>query len=56
LSNEFKGFSKRNLELIQRWYLFWAQATIAKQVVSQLSNHTISNEEDFLKLSKSPSL
>lgn len=37
-----KGFSKRNLELIRRWYLFWQQATLemndlnAKQVVSQI--------------------
>ena len=32
-----KGFSKRNLELIRQWYLFYNQEiTIAKQAVSQL--------------------
>jgi len=45
LSEEFsntKGFSKRNLELIRNWYLYWQQLVsqtepeIAKQVVSQL--------------------
>ena len=34
---DMKGFSKRNLELIRKWYLFYSQDnTIAKQVVSQL--------------------
>lgn len=34
---EIKGFSKRNLELIRQWYVFWHQAPeIAKQLVSQL--------------------
>jgi len=40
LSSEFpsmKGFSKRNLELIRQWYLFYNQDNlIAKQVVSQI--------------------
>lgn len=45
LSAEFpdvKGFSKRNLELIRKWYLFWQQAVSqmevenTKQVVSQI--------------------
>ena len=39
LSREFpdvKGFSKRNLELIRKWVLFWDREVIAKQVVSQL--------------------
>ena len=31
---DMKGFSKRNLELIRQWYLFYSQ--IAKQAVSQL--------------------
>jgi predicted nuclease of restriction endonuclease-like (RecB) superfamily len=32
-----KGFSRRNLELIRQWYLFWSEAApIAKQPVSQL--------------------
>lgn len=35
---EMKGFSKRNLELIRQWYLFWnEQPAIAKQPVSQLA-------------------
>jgi len=34
---EMKGFSKRNLELIRRWHLFYStESPIAKQVVSQL--------------------
>lgn len=33
---EVKGFSKRNLELIRQWYLFYSnKSTIAKQAVSQ---------------------
>lgn len=40
LSAEFpsaKGFSKRNLELIRQWYLYWnGDDVIAKQAVSQL--------------------
>ncbi len=35
---EVKGFSRRNLELVRRWYLYWsADAAIAKQAVSQLA-------------------
>jgi predicted nuclease of restriction endonuclease-like (RecB) superfamily len=34
---DMKGFSKRNLELIRKWYLFYSQNnTITKQAVSQL--------------------
>ena len=34
---EMKGFSKRNLEYIRRWYLFWSKdMSIAQQVVAQL--------------------
>jgi predicted nuclease of restriction endonuclease-like (RecB) superfamily len=34
---DMKGFSKRNLELIRQWFLFWqGDITIAKQPVSQL--------------------
>jgi predicted nuclease of restriction endonuclease-like (RecB) superfamily len=34
---EMKGFSKRNLEQIRKWYLFWSEASaIAQQPVSQL--------------------
>ncbi|MCF6174346.1 MAG: PDDEXK nuclease domain-containing protein [Victivallaceae bacterium] len=36
---DIKGFSKRNLEIIRRWYLFWCQEiSIAKQLVSQLKD------------------
>ncbi len=30
------GFSKRNLELIRQWYLFYAEGPFAKQAVSQM--------------------
>ena len=34
---EMKGFSKRNLELIRQWYLYWSTASeITQQPVSQL--------------------
>ncbi|MDQ9090328.1 DUF1016 N-terminal domain-containing protein [Pseudoalteromonas haloplanktis] len=34
---QMKGFSKRNLEHVRRWYLFWCgDDAIAKQAVSQL--------------------
>jgi len=34
---DIKGFSKRNLELIRQWHLFWATTpAIAKQAVAQL--------------------
>ncbi len=40
LQTEFpgmKGFSKRNLELMRQWYLFWsAEPIIAQQLVSQI--------------------
>jgi len=39
---EMKGFSKRNLELIRKWYLFYKQAILsgqfAKQLVSQITS------------------
>ena len=36
---DIKGFSKRNLELIRQWYLFWKQdEQITKQRVSQIQN------------------
>lgn len=41
LSNEFKdvkGFSKRNLQFMRKWYLFWNNSNFAKQAVSQLSD------------------
>lgn len=34
---DIKGFSKRNLELIRRWYMYWSDdSAIAQQPVSQL--------------------
>jgi len=34
---DIKGFSKRNLELVRQWYLFWTTTpAIAKQAVAQL--------------------
>ncbi len=36
---DMSGFSKRNLELVKQWYLFYSQCFIkTKQVVSQLDN------------------
>ena len=36
---DVKGFSKRNLEQIRRWYLFWNEAIeIAQQPASQITN------------------
>lgn len=37
-----KGFSKRNLELIRKWYTFWNNTSITKQVVSQLETEDVS--------------
>lgn len=38
---EIKGFSKRNLEYIRRWYLFWAdEAPIAQQAAAQLNENS----------------
>lgn len=45
---EIKGFSKRNLELIRKWYLFYNQSClIAKQAVSQLENSIESDCESI---------
>ena len=50
---DMKGFSKRNLELIRQWYLFYSQdkviklqrsASIAKQPVSQLARDLMSQQ------------
>lgn len=39
---EMKGFSKRNLEQIRKWHLFYSvEPTIAKQAVSQLHNEHV---------------
>jgi len=36
---DIKGFSKRNLELVRQWYLFWCdESVITKQLVSQLTS------------------
>lgn len=36
---EVKGFSKRNLELIRQWYLYWtSDPAIAQQLVAQLTS------------------
>ncbi len=37
---EIKGFSRRNLEYIRRWYLFWAdESSIAQQPAAQLKEN-----------------
>ena len=39
---DMKGFSKRNLEYVRKWYLFYEpERAIAKQAVSQLHNETV---------------
>lgn len=41
---EMKGFSRRNLEQIRRWYSFWSQhPEIAKQAASQLFEGPVAN-------------
>lgn len=50
---EMSGFSKRNLELIRQWYLFYAEGLITKQAVSQMD--TIKQWMNFVdKLSLIP--
>lgn len=40
---DVKGFSKRNLEQIRRWYLFWSpSAPIAKQPVAPIFSNKLS--------------
>ncbi len=40
---EMKGFSKRSLEQIRRWYSFWVKhETIAKQPASQIAKQVVS--------------
>ena len=42
---EMKGFSKRNIELIKQWYLFYSgNFVFAKQVVSQIQPNASINE------------
>lgn len=37
-----KGFSKRNLELIRQWHLFWLNAPIGQQAVAQIAKQPVS--------------
>lgn len=39
---EVKGFSRRNLELIRQWYLFWQPAEIGQQTVAQIAKQPVS--------------
>lgn len=42
---EMKGFSKRNLEMMRQWFLFWsADPAIAKQLASQLEGSEIGQQ------------
>jgi hypothetical protein len=34
---EMKGFSKRNLELVRQWHLFWVSEAIGRQAVAQFA-------------------
>jgi len=50
---DMKGFSKRNLELIRQWYLFYTQKKpIAKQAVSQFETNI--GEQAVAQLIKLP--
>lgn len=39
---EIKGFSRRNLELIRQWYLFWQPAEIGRQPAAQFAKQAVS--------------
>ena len=42
---EMKGFSRRNLELIRQWYLFWNQTPeIAQQAVAQFRQQLVAQK------------
>lgn len=57
-----KGFSRRNLETIRQWYLFYSQANplaqqtaaIAQQVVAQLSAVVLSKNKEAEPLCNGP--
>ncbi|WP_372713744.1 DUF1016 N-terminal domain-containing protein [Ilyobacter sp.] len=36
---EVKGFSKRNLELIRKWYSFWSSTAITKQHLTYCTSY-----------------
>jgi hypothetical protein len=56
LKEEFpnlQGFSKRNIELMRQWYLFWSrEESIAQQLVSQIKNEKSQQAVAQLDLSK----
>jgi predicted nuclease of restriction endonuclease-like (RecB) superfamily len=37
-----RGFSKRNLELMRQWHLFWLDAPIGQQPVAQIAKQPVS--------------
>jgi predicted nuclease of restriction endonuclease-like (RecB) superfamily len=39
---EMKGFSKRNLELVRQWHLFWVSDVIGQQPVAQFAKQPVS--------------
>jgi predicted nuclease of restriction endonuclease-like (RecB) superfamily len=39
---EMKGFSKRNLELMRQWFLFWAEAPTGQQAVALFAKQPVS--------------
>ena len=39
---ETKGFSKRNLELVRQWHLFWLDAPIGQQPVAPIAKQPVS--------------
>ena len=47
---EMKGFSRRNLELIRQWHVFWGKQPIAKQVVSQTTQIRVKPEQHRIEI------
>ena len=41
-SPDTKGFSKRNLELVRQWHLFWLDARIGQQPAAQIAKQPVS--------------
>jgi predicted nuclease of restriction endonuclease-like (RecB) superfamily len=39
---EVKGFSKRNLELVRQWHLFWRDTVLAQQTVAPIAQQAVS--------------
>jgi predicted nuclease of restriction endonuclease-like (RecB) superfamily len=52
---DMKGFSRRNLELVRQWYVFWSSfEPIAKQLVSQLCSIPWGHNLAIISKAKTP--